>query len=153
MNNECESMTTLKPCPFCGGRAEFSKNSNSSSGGERGWAFGIRCKKCGIETAKRSYVLKVNLGSDGEIRVTEDERGLAAAAWNGRDGESNDYPAVVAVPAVHGRWVGTADGYADGELVYDMWECSECGYDADGADEKPSWNYCPNCGAKMDGGR
>lgn len=56
-------------------------------------------------------------------------------------------------PVVHGEWVGTADGYADGELVYDMWECSECGYDADGADEKPSWNCCPNCGAKMDGGR
>lgn len=54
-------------------------------------------------------------------------------------------------PVAHGRWVGTADGYADGELVYDMWECSECGYDADGADEKPDWNYCPNCGAKMDG--
>lgn len=59
-------------------------------------------------------------------------------------------PAVDAVPVVHGYWVGTADGYADGELVYDMWECSECGYDADGADEKPDWNYCPNCGAKMD---
>lgn len=62
-------------------------------------------------------------------------------------------PAVDAVPVVHGLWVGTADGYADGELVYDMWECSECGYYADGADEKPNWNYCPNCGAKMDGER
>lgn len=60
-------------------------------------------------------------------------------------------PAVDAVPVVHGQWVGTADGYADGELVYDIWECSECGYDADGADEKPDWNYCPVCGAKMDG--
>ena len=59
---------------------------------------------------------------------------------------------IEAEPVKHGRWVGTADGYADGELVYDMWECSKCGYDADGADEKPSWNYCPNCGAKMDGG-
>ena len=60
-----------------------------------------------------------------------------------------DAPAVDAVEVVHGVWVGTADGYADGELVYDMWECSECGYDADGADEKPDWNYCPNCGADM----
>lgn len=54
------------------------------------------------------------------------------------------------VEVKHGRWVGTADGYGDGEMVYDQWECSECGYDADGADEKPNWNYCPNCGAKMD---
>lgn len=56
-------------------------------------------------------------------------------------------------PVAHGEWVGTADGYADGELVYDMWSCSECGYDADGAEEKPDWNYCPNCGVKMDGGK
>ena len=53
---------------------------------------------------------------------------------------------------VHGSWDGAADGYADGELVYDMWSCSVCGFHADGADEKPTWKYCPNCGAKMDGG-
>lgn len=57
--------------------------------------------------------------------------------------------AVDAEPVKPGEWVGTADGYAEGELVYDMWECSECGYDADGADEKPNWNFCPNCGADM----
>ena len=58
-------------------------------------------------------------------------------------------PTADVVEVVRGSWVGTADGYADGELVYDMWECSECGYDADGADEKPNWNFCPNCGADM----
>ena len=61
-------------------------------------------------------------------------------------------PAVGVAPVRHGYWVGTGDGYADGELVYDMWACSECGFDADGADEKPDWKYCPSCGAKMDGG-
>ena len=59
-------------------------------------------------------------------------------------------PSADVVPVVHGRWQGTADGYADGELVYDMWECSVCGFDADGAEEKPCWDFCPNCGAKMD---
>lgn len=59
-------------------------------------------------------------------------------------------PSVDVAPVVHGRWQGTANGYADGELVYDMWECSVCGFDADGAEEKPCWDFCPNCGAKMD---
>lgn len=59
-------------------------------------------------------------------------------------------PTVEAAPVVHGRWDGTADGYWNGELVYDIWNCSNCGFDADGADEKPDWNYCPHCGAKMD---
>lgn len=26
-----------------------------------------------------------------------------------------------------GSWEGSADGYADGELIYDMWTCSKCG--------------------------
>lgn len=54
-----------------------------------------------------------------------------------------------------GQWVGEGDGYADGELVYDVWYCSECNYciddGTDDADLLP--NYCPNCGAKMDGER
>lgn len=61
-----------------------------------------------------------------------------------------DTSAADVAPVVRGSWDGTADGYADGELVYDMWSCSVCGFDADGADEKPAWKYCPNCGAKMD---
>lgn len=64
----------------------------------------------------------------------------------------DEIPTADVAPVRHGRWEGTADGYADGELVYDMWACSECGFDADGAEEKPEWKYCPNCGAKMDGG-
>lgn len=45
-----------------------------------------------------------------------------------------------------GEWIGEADGYADGELVYDTWYCSNCGYVVDD-DEPPTWNYCPNCGS------
>jgi len=51
---------------------------------------------------------------------------------------------------IHGHWVGEADGYADGELVYDMWYCSHCGYRVDG-DEEPWYKFCPNCGANMNG--
>lgn len=50
---------------------------------------------------------------------------------------------VDAVPVVHGRWEWVTD---------DIYKCSNC-------DEKshvkevmgqPDYNYCPNCGAKMD---
>ena len=61
-----------------------------------------------------------------------------------------DFPAADVVEVKHGEWIGEADGYADGELVYDMWYCSNCDYCVDD-DEKPWYHYCPNCGAKMDG--
>ena len=53
------------------------------------------------------------------------------------------------VERIAGEWQGTADGYADGELVYDMWSCSECGYtiDTDDPDDLPI--VCPHCLAPM----
>ena len=51
-----------------------------------------------------------------------------------------------------GTWEGTADGYADGELVYDTWTCSECGYTVDTDDPDYLTKFCPNCGAKMEVG-
>ena len=47
-----------------------------------------------------------------------------------------------------GEWIGEADGYADGEFVYDTWYCSNCDYAIDN-DEPPAYNFCPNCGARM----
>lgn len=51
-----------------------------------------------------------------------------------------------------GTWEGTADGYADGELVYDTWTCSECGYTAETDEPDCLTKFCPNCGAKMEVG-
>lgn len=50
-----------------------------------------------------------------------------------------------------GTWEGTADGYADGELVYDTWTCSECGYTVETDEPDDLTKYCPNCGTKMEG--
>lgn len=63
-------------------------------------------------------------------------------------------PTVDAAPVVHGRWDGEGDGLADGEIVLDVWYCSECGHCIDDGTDDPCVlpNYCPNCGAKMDGG-
>ena len=52
-------------------------------------------------------------------------------------------------PVIRGRYIGEYDGYADGNPVYDMWYCSECDYCFDDWEEKPPYNYCPNCGAKL----
>ena len=53
-------------------------------------------------------------------------------------------PAADVVPVVHGRWEQT-----EAPFMNDCEDCSVCGY-------RTVWghrfNYCPNCGAKMDGG-
>lgn len=46
-------------------------------------------------------------------------------------------------PVVHGRWV-EQEKYTFGT----MYDCSICGNRI--LDNGHSWNYCPNCGAKMD---
>lgn len=66
--------------------------------------------------------------------------------------ESRWYEPVDAAQVVHGRWIPIEyDGYADGNPVWDLWECSECQEEHSG-DEDTLTPYCPNCGAKMDGG-
>ena len=54
-------------------------------------------------------------------------------------------PTVDAVEVVHGRWI-EQEKYTFGV----MYDCSIC--DNRILDNGHSWNYCPNCGARMDGG-
>lgn len=66
--------------------------------------------------------------------------------------ESRWYEPVDTTQVVHGRWIPIEyDGYANGNPVWDLWECSECQEEHSG-DEETLTPYCPNCGAKMDGG-
>lgn len=59
-------------------------------------------------------------------------------------GDVIDAPAVDVAPAVHGRWI-EQEKYTFGT----MYDCSLCGNLI--LDNGHSWNYCPNCGARMDG--
>lgn len=40
------------------------------------------------------------------------------------------------------------DGYADGHLVYDTWICPCCGKHCEV--DYDNYNYCPDCGQKLD---
>ena len=52
-------------------------------------------------------------------------------------------PAADVAPVIHGRWI-EQEKYTFGT----MYDCSICGNRI--LDNGHSWNYCPNCGAKMD---
>lgn len=53
-------------------------------------------------------------------------------------------PAVDAAPVVHGRWIFNQEQWT--------WDCTNCkGWVGSGVRIR-GYEYCPNCGAKMDGG-
>lgn len=53
-----------------------------------------------------------------------------------------DMPLADVVPVRHGKWTHKPDVYG---VVY----CSECNYEL----HANSTSFCPNCGARMDGGK
>lgn len=64
-------------------------------------------------------------------------------------GELRDIPAADVAPVVHSQWIEGSENFTCGN--YNA-ECRKCHANIrwDGCDE--DFNYCPNCGAKMDGG-
>lgn len=79
---------------------------------------------------------------------------LMEFARNHKDGkvDCNDiarFPTIDAVPVAHGRWE-----CQDGDFS-DNWKCSACGiewfFEYDPTETETKVNYCPDCGAKMDG--
>ena len=64
--------------------------------------------------------------------------------------EINIAPTIDAVPVVHGRWkIKLLNDYQKYSVT-----CSICGWvgidNYDSYDDPSDFNYCPNCGAKMD---
>lgn len=65
------------------------------------------------------------------------------AGWNGLIRLLEKAPTVDAVPVMHGEWV---------EYLDEM-ECSVCKRQWNYCDnDTNTFNFCPHCGAKMDGG-
>lgn len=64
----------------------------------------------------------------------------------------SNMPTVEAEPVRHGKWI-EEDDYEYGE---NTWRCSVCGEPyvlIEGTPKQNLYNYCPNCGAKMDEGK
>lgn len=82
-------------------------------------------------------------------------RAVMAAKWvDGSDGAMAmeivaSPPAADVAPVVHGRWIERKEHFyfQNGCKEWINFYCSEC----DAPNNSPT-DYCPNCGAKMDGG-
>ena len=73
----------LKPCPFCGGKAEFYVKGHSASEMKSYWRIGVYCTKCNL-TSPKLYSLTLALGTNAEFQTIEDERQRAVDDWNRR---------------------------------------------------------------------
>ena len=74
----------LKPCPFCGGEAQFDVSSNGSDGRCVYFVFNIKCGKCALVSPKR-YSVEFCLKETGAIVATKDGRNQAIEDWNRRN--------------------------------------------------------------------
>ena len=114
--------TTLLPCPFCSGEA-FVNDDPTGNGGKPH--------------------MSGNVGLGRLWSVECDECGADAGFWQDRD---------VAIAAWNSRAERTCRNLDKHHNI--MFKCSECGHwecqDFDGEKILPqTWNYCPNCGAKV----
>lgn len=103
-----------------------------------------------------------------EVRLIDanalSRRVFDASYWDNQDEDViwnlvQDAPTLDAVEVVHGNWQWFVDRCEDLFLGCDDdygWRCSLCKTpleDCDSPEVPPTYNYCPHCGAKMDGER
>lgn len=124
-------MSELKPCPFCGGEAELLEGSYSDDGrGDRPWV--VLCKSCNARKTQLPDWLNWNpyrnLGDACETAM----RNAVIEAWNTR----------------HERTCTVANlgGRPDSLPIL---LCERCGAFTYSKADGSTWNYCPNCGARV----
>lgn len=92
-----------------------------------------------------AYIRKEAKEAQSAFEELGGESGIIAEAFEDLAKEIEDFPATDVAPVRHGAWIDNgACGY--------KWAfaCSKCGY-IDGYPFNDRHNYCPNCGARMDG--
>lgn len=95
--------------------------------------------------------------ADEYIRRSDALKGveLFQCGWAEIEAVQTDYierlPAADVAPVVHGKWVHSRYDRSSGQ--FDVVKCSRCGLEAYAmAYHVRDGNYCPRCGARMDGG-
>lgn len=74
----------LKPCPFCGGKAEYIVNGIYRRGESLGWEFNVVCTGCMVSMPRTRFVVTVSWDNSKGIVLEEDDRDKAAQMWNRR---------------------------------------------------------------------
>ena len=72
---------------------------------------------------------------------------IRCPTWNEVYNAIGELPSADVVQVVHGKWIDEDPAFAEYFA-----NCSVCGYEIDVHNERGYFNFCPNCGAKMDGG-
>ena len=95
------------------------------------------------DTSKAERIRELlNADAEGRVVVLPCRVGKGLSSYGELIGCLEDAPAANVAPVRHGRWKKS------GSLL----ECQYCGeiYSQLGGNAGKSWNYCPNCGAKME---
>lgn len=83
-----EKKIELKPCPFCGGKAEFhiDEMEYNKTNYTVEWSLRIRCSHCGTDRhgCVSNNTVRIGLGEDGSINIFTDNRDAVAELWNRR---------------------------------------------------------------------
>ncbi len=91
----------LRPCPFCGGKAEICEVPDMG-----GWVVGheVRCSEC--NTSTRSYSTDIAYIEYAENAFCSTDKLLACRAWNGRPkkGTMSCPKCGIAVPHKHEKY-------------------------------------------------
>lgn len=128
MRCSCQAPTSSPPCTTCAYRVVESLDGKEYTGCD--------CDRMGMDAADKIEELVDRCARYAEeIAVLREEQKRAAAA---------DVASVV-----HGRWEPCFDENC--RCRWGFGKCSNCGQEYY-AHAINHYNYCPNCGAKMDGG-
>lgn len=71
-------------------------------------------------------------------------------SYNDPESVVDDAPTLDYAPVMHGEWIERKEIFTENEGEVDAIGCSKCGKSQR---KFRRTSYCPNCGAKMDGGK